>query len=68
MERRLPNNKKILESKIRWYFVLAARMGVEGGWLWLYHNGFAHRVPIEARDKIALYEEENIIRRYPWEK
>lgn len=68
MEKRLPTNEEILEAKIRYYIILACRMSVEGGYLWLYHNGFAHRVPATVRDKIAEYEESKNIRRPPWEK
>ncbi len=68
MVQRLPSDKKILEAKVKYYFILAKRMGVEGGYLWLYHNGFAHRVPAPVRDKIAEYEESKAIRRPPWEK
>lgn len=68
MVQRLPIKKQILEAKIRYYMILAHRMKVEGGYLWLYHNGSAHRVPAPIRDKIAEYEEENIIRNPPWEK
>ncbi len=68
MVQRLPSNEKILEAKIRYYFILARKMGVEAGYLWLYHNGFAYRVPAEVRDKIAEYEDTKEIRRCPWEK
>lgn len=68
MAQRLPSNNKILEAKISFYFVLAQRMKVEAGYLWLYHNGFAYRVPALIRDKIAKYEESKIIRRPPWGK
>ena len=68
MVQRLPSNRQILDAKIRYYIILAHRMKVEAGYLWLYHNGFAHRVPAPARDKIAEYEDLNTIRRAPWEK
>ena len=68
MAQRLPSSEQILETKIRYYMILAQRIGVEIGWLWLYHNGFAHRVPPQVRDKIAEYEESKNIRRPPWEK
>jgi len=68
MVQRLPSNNQILDAKIRYYIILAQRMKVEAGYLWLYHNGFAYRVPAPVRDKIAEYEQEKTIRMPPWEK
>ena len=68
MVQRLPSNKQILQARVKYYFILAQRMKVEAGWLWLYHNEFAYRVPAPIRDKIAEYEESKKIRRPPWEK
>jgi len=31
---------------------LAASIGVEPGWVWLYENGFKHRVPPRVRERI----------------
>lgn len=68
MAQQLPSKNEILEAKVKYYFVLAQRMKVEAGYLWLYHNGFAHRVPAPIRDKIAEYEDSKKIRRPPWER
>ena len=38
---------KILELQER-----AESIGIEAGWLWLYENGFGHRVPEEVKEKI----------------
>lgn len=57
MEQRLPSNEQILEAKITSYIFRAKEIGVEAGYLWLYENGFAYRVPAKVRDKIAEYEE-----------
>lgn len=30
----------------------SSRYGIEGGWVWLYENGFKRRVPMNVQDKI----------------
>lgn len=50
------SDERILEAKINRYKARARKIGVEVAWLWLCENGFAHRVPEEARLEIEEAE------------
>lgn len=41
-----------IDGKLWWLARRAKRIGVVAGYLWLYENGFGHRVPEEIRKKI----------------
>jgi len=44
-------NKKI-EARVNRTFEQAKLLGVDPGWLWLFKNGFPHRVPADIRAEI----------------
>lgn len=57
-EVRLATKKKMLEARVMEVWVRAKKMGVEPGYLWLYENGFKHRVPEGVQIKIENVKEE----------
>ena len=42
------------EMSVKQIEEFSRKHGIEGGWIWLFENGFKRRVPMEVQDKIEI--------------